>query len=513
MNLSRTFTMARQSNFKKRMMLGTLLPLSLFLPVLAVTENIALNKSYQAGAFSYPNPSGAFDGNPATTSGDKTNVDGSLAVDFGSEKPLLRTVIHFSHNTPQRYKIQGSHDGTTWNDILRVYNPSFTDERILPKATYRYVKFAIYYDAGVGEEPNLLNPVSEIEIYERGGGDPAGSDPIVFPVPFDRSKWKATFVGQGAPQDMSGAISAPQQAWADPHGNFEDPDHFWLGRNGISPGNAAVIDMGEVKDFNQLWFTHNHDAWFDFKIFVSDDGIEWGNPLVTAQIVSIGAYEMAPTNFPLQHKRYFKIQSEWDSHARWSGFWNISALNTIGSSLVDTGDNENLSLKATATCNGCAGIQNILDGNQTTSVQDLDSVIIDLGKPYAIARHSVSFASSVNGFAFKVHSSTDGTNWTLQQNVTLPTVSPKAFASRTLANYTARFLKFKFPTVTGQGGSQNKYTIKEIEIYKATGREPVIPVVGLMGKNNTNRTSKNIKISKNRAFRMDGRKTNYEHIK
>jgi len=217
--------------------------------------NVALNKASVAGGTTFSDPGKAVDGSMSTDSGSANNKDGALVLDLGAELSLGRTVLSFPLETPQRYKIQGSNDAVGWTDILRVHNPNYVDERLLPSAKYRYLRFVFYQNAARGEDPNVLNPISEIEVYESGPMDPVGCQ-LNYPAVLDRSQWLAsTNNGPG----VQGAISASQQGWMDPHGDFDGPDH-WLTKMGLFVGTYVSVDMASAQTFDQIFLSADHVA-------------------------------------------------------------------------------------------------------------------------------------------------------------------------------------------------------------------------------------------------------------
>lgn len=431
------------------------------------TINIALGKGYSVGSHGFPSANGAFDG-LSTDTGTAVNTDGILALDFGSVMSLGRTLITFRRDTAPRYKIQGSNDAASWTDVLRVHNPNYIDERLLPSASYRYLRFVFYQNSATGEDPNLLSSISEIEVYERAPRDPAGCPPIVYPVPVVRSNWKA-FTNNGV--SAQGSVSSPQQGWCDPHGSFDGPD-TWVEHAGLAVGSYLAVDMGSTQTFNQIYMSSDHVPMDDYKIYVSDDGSNWGNPIASGSIVPTGGYEYAPVDFPLQKKRYFKIESDYDSHGKWWGFSNVSALNTTGASQIDESDKVNLALNRPTKGSTGGDASTVFDGNPATGIDEADVVAVDLGMSANIARIKMTLGTTGNGFTYSIETSNDGDTWVPRQLVSLSTLFAHSFDSMIMANYTTRFLRFTFPLIS-LGTHNVRQSIKEIEVYKTTVVSPV----------------------------------------
>lgn len=350
--------------------------------------NVALRKGDATKSANYPNPGAAFDGDIKTSSGENANKDGILAVDLGSEKTLYRSVIHFVTNTPQRYKIQVSNDAVAWTDILRAFNPNLEDDRVLPAVGARYLRFLLGTNSATGENSSVLTAVSEIEIYERDAADrPTGCAPILYPTPIDRKLWKASSNAGFTPQN---AIASASQGFIDTQ-NIHSTGTPWLVRAGSTVGSYIAIDMGSAQTFNQIDAVADHDALQEYKIFVSDDGMNWGTPISEGTIVPTGGYFYAPFTFPAQTKRHFKIVSNFNTGGRYWGFGNVSALSTEGSSQRDLGDNVNIALNKTTEGSSSKTAATVFDGNDSTGINDAGLVAVDLGASYPIARINVKF--------------------------------------------------------------------------------------------------------------------------
>ncbi len=459
------------------------LGVTLATPGLALPGNIALNKAYAPGSKIFESPQNAFDGDPSTSSGggnDKTG-GGAVAVDFGSAKSVLRLKVTFSDpNRPaQKYKIQVSDDGTTWTDFLRVWNPTApTDERELPAGEHRYLRYVAMLDhayAGDGESSWTLAPVGELEVFERGTGDAAGT-PIVYATALDRTGWNATStVGSAAL-----AISNPDQGWFDPHGGgFYAPEDF-LTHTSLNVGDWIQIDMGSPKTFNRIYFAHEHGIFENLDVLVSDDAASWGNPIASQSLVDNGGYRM-PVSFPVQTKRYVKLVTR--HAAGWWGARNLSFADTTGTSEDEAGDGVNLALhKPTAGSNVNADL--LFDGDTETLVK-AGIVVVDLGAVYPIGKIHLRTAPYNVGVWYTIETSDDGTAWALKQKVFNETLNEKIHDAVVFANYSARFLRFNFPKVSS-GNSSDYHEWSEIEVFKraAVNELPLdtsVPVIAAGG--------------------------------
>ena len=354
--------------------------------------------------------------------------------------------------------MQGSNDALAWTDILRVANPNYIDDRLLPAVSYRYLRLVDYVVAGLrGEEPNTLEPINEIEVYERGAEDFSGCAPPVYPSPLDRKAWTATSNNGASAQ---GAVSAPEQGWIDPHGSYDGPDH-WLSQH-LQVGSYLAIDMGSVQTFNQIYTSVDHDAVLDYNLYVSEDGVNWGTAISGGTAISTGGHAFAPFSFATQQKRYFKIESQYvaDFPEREWGYWNVSALNAE----EQTADNVNIAIGKPATGSAVKNPGAVFDGDDTTGTDDAGMIQVDLGKPTAIGSIKVKFAMTNGGFFYDIATSDDGTLWTQRQRV-LAVRNFRHLATNLIAtHYTSRFLRFAFmPSQPRDADVPQK--VNEIEVY------------------------------------------------
>ncbi|MFD0616120.1 carbohydrate-binding protein [Paenibacillus sp. GCM10027629] len=150
--------------------------------------NVVLNKPATAnGNVTGFDPSKAVDG--SSTSGSKwsstTTGDKWLKVDLGQNYSIARWVVMhagesgetISLNT-KNYSIQGSIDGTDWDDLDSVEaNVSNSTDRYIPISTVRYVR--LYITSGQNAIENGDSNVYELEVY---GGIPRTNEVPVPPV-------------------------------------------------------------------------------------------------------------------------------------------------------------------------------------------------------------------------------------------------------------------------------------------------------------------------------------------
>lgn len=456
----------------------------------ALPTNIALNKVYLPGSIGYfAKHNDAFDGNPSTSAGGGSDVKwgGALAVDFGSAKELLGVRVTFgeTHRTAQWYKIQVSDDGKVWTDVLRVFNPQWpTDARDLPTGAHRYLRYVTGNCGayrGDGESSSSLVDIAEIEVYERGAGDPAGTPPPTFPAALDRTGWKVSVVGGGA---IDGVINDPDQGWADRHGGLSRG--LWLSKGGYATGGAIQVDMGQAKDFNQVWYGPDHTWISPYTIQVSDNGSTW-EPVATGNLFERGHGLAEPINFPMQHKRYWRFSGAADcktvnmTNSCWWGMTSISALDSTGSTSIDSIGSVNVARGKTAT-SSVANAAFLVDGDESSTAGG-EKLTLDLGQSYPIGLIVVKWASKVANNWFTISSSDDPNAFKMRQmiNDTTATVLKVSPTSRISANYSARYLRFEFEQRQLGGGRVAPFPIGEVEVYQSASAQPVSPMLGTVG--------------------------------
>jgi hypothetical protein len=354
-----------------------------------------------------------------------------------------------------------------WSDILRVQNPNLIDERVLPAVTVRMVRIAVYQLSATGENPNVLPAVAELEIYRRPDRPATGCAPVVYAPPLDRKQWRATSSNGPA----QGAVSSPTQGWIDPAGTFNGPD-TWLDKTGLVPGAFVHVDLGGPQTFDQLVLVADHVGIRNYQIFVSDDGATWGDPIAAGALMPAGGYDYWPINLPRQTRSHIKIVSQDDSHGFWWGFHNISLLDSTKGAGADLGDDVDVARGKPITGSTGKNAGAAFDGDLATGVNDGGVLAVDLGAPYAIARTDVTFGATVDGFVFRVETSGDGAAWTLRQTVYVSAISARPMLQRVLANYTARFLRFKFAPAHPHNVDVQQ-DVREIAVYRSSGTQVV----------------------------------------
>lgn len=470
----------------------------------SLNVNIAQGKCDVSRCINYADPEKAFDGDISThSSGKEPFVVGVLALDFGSKKPLLKTTMNRGTQTVPYYKIQGSDDGTSWTDILRVWDPLFPiDERSLPAVSFRYVRFVIPYLCE-NDCPDYPTPMDEIAVYERGAGDPQGEPAIKYAEPLDRTGWTATVGTLDFPQ----AINKQDQGFLDPHGGIA----YQIGgknecfKSEMNKGLNIVLDMKTAQTFNQLHVVRAMDAFYAYSIYASDDGQTWGLPILSGTNVN-GLMEF---NFPTQHKRYIKYENDLFVPGRWWGFMNVSVYNTAGTTAIDTGDDINIAKNAIASM----GTNSILvpktvDGDLNTGVACDNQISLDLKSVYSIARVHLRINNYGQMFFANLLTSDDGKNWTKRQRFEVGSPAINTLLDVLIrGGYKTRYIQIQAPGLN-QGGNWAGPQFYEIEAYASKGEGLTTTMVrkqGMLSNSSSHMIKTQFGIS---LHNLNGRKIN-----
>jgi hypothetical protein len=424
--------------------------------------DIAHGRLFARGSLNFQSPGAAFDGDRTTSTGSSTE-DGILAMQFGSERTLYRSVVHFEGDPPQRYKLQKSDDARDWVDILRVNNPNLDDERVLPAVGATYLRLLVYRDVGADQEPNESSAISELEVFDRDAGDrPPGCGAIIYPAIVDRTSWVAS---TNAGEIMPRAVVAQDQGFVDAHGGIESSPP-WLNGGKLRVGSYVAIDMKEAQTFNQLHAEAEHDAMLDYQLFGSDDGLTWGAAISSGVLVAAGGDGFAPINFTRLSRRYFKLESRYDSEQSWWRLKTISLLDTRGATPPDEGDGIDFAWGKSTDGSLVKNAGALFDGNPATGVDDAGVVQVDLGTGLPIAKINVGFDSTVGSFRYRVETSNDRIVWAKRQAVTNSYVVPHRFEATIAANYTCRYLRFSFEP-SHLGSEDVPQRVNEIEVFRS----------------------------------------------
>lgn len=237
-------------------------------------------------------PANMLDGKTDTrwTTGSAMAPGDDFVVDMKAPKKISRIVLNSGGDYARGYEVYLSNDGTDWGAAPAASgvgaNPLTIVDFDAP-VTAQYIKVV---QTGTGAASWWS--VYELSVFtdtERS---------------LDRSGWTAvtTPAGEGSPANLF-------------DGNMGTR---WSSGTPMAPGQSIVIDLQSVQSFNKILLDSGSSSDYSprFSIYVSSDGQNWGDPVVSR--AATGPSILA--DFPNQNARYLKIVQEGTSASWWSIF-------------------------------------------------------------------------------------------------------------------------------------------------------------------------------------------------
>lgn len=258
-----------------------------------------------------------------------------------------------------------------------------------------------------------------------------------------------------------------------------DPATRWSSDTVQVPGMYFIVDMKAVKTFDTLAIkAGGNDVAAGYEIYVSKDGVTWGDP------VAKGADQSQALTLSLgtQNARYIKMVQTGSSLAWWSitefKVGNFSAAASTAPTAppaTGTAGREGWSVSTFASFNTDVPM-NMLDGSADTvwssSVPQVPGqwVQVDMGKLQTVDTVIMDAGSHANDYArgYQIYLSTDGSNWGA------PVFTQAAGSgARQTAVFTPQSARYMKIVQTGAIGSQ-WWSIAELNVaYNGVG--PVSP--------------------------------------
>jgi endo-1,3(4)-beta-glucanase len=341
------------------------------------------------------------------------------------------------------YEIYTSKDGENWGaPVVSGEGTSPSIAVSLPKQTAQFVKIVLT------KANDSWWSISEIKTAQFGK---VTEMPMPSDVgPLDRSAWMVT---------------ASSTQGSDVTTNMLDGDSNTLWTNGKTQTNGQwlQIDLGDKKSFDTVTLTPGNSAndyTRGYKLFVSDDGENWG----TEVAAGIGEAGTMSITFPVQRARYMKIVQT-DEADKW---WSVAELNVFNYGI---GKQKPLEPNGwTATASSTAGGENaqaMLDGNQDTrwstgsEQKNGDFIVLDLGAELSFDQVVMDSGRSHDDFAkgYEVYVSSDGESWSS------PVATGEGKGPQVTAVFptqTARFVK-----IVQTGVDSHWWSISELRLFSA----------------------------------------------
>lgn len=387
-----------------------------------------------SNSFGADTPANMLDGNAITrwTSGIPQAPGQWIQIDLGSAKAFDTLVMDSGGNRndyAHAYQIMVSNDGNTWSNPIATdtgNNPINTVT--FPSQTARYIKIL-----QTGTSSSWWSIV-ELNVANNGTGAITA---------IDRTGWimSASDNNESASNMLDSSI-----------------DSRWTsGRSQYSPSTQWIqIDMGAAKTIDTLVMDsggNQNDYAHGYQVFVSIDGINWGN----AVAAGTGNSQILTISFPQQTARYIKVLQTGTA----SSWWSIVELNAAsnGATLDRAG------WSATSS-DGNEGASYMLDGDMmsrwTSGVPQSNGqwIQLDMGRTQPFKQISMNSDTNIGDYAhaYQVLVSNDGVTW---GNAVASGTGNSQNLMVSFPSQTARYIK-----VLQTGAAPNWWSIVEFNVYQ-----------------------------------------------
>ncbi|MEK3824697.1 discoidin domain-containing protein [Paenibacillus sp. FSL K6-1558] len=389
------------------------------------------------------------DGDLATrwSSGQTQQPGDWLHIDLGSEQMLDTLFMNSGNNWgdyARGYEVYVSKDNENWSKPIAQgteTSPSLSVD--LGMQTMRYIKIVLTAPA------DSWWSISELKLARFGKLVQAPEHPNPAPAPLpDRSTWIVTASSTKGTDITAHMLDGKKET-------------LWTNGRKQAEGQWITIDLGQTSAFDAVELDSGNakdDYPRQYRIFVSDDGQNWGTSIAGGE----GASGRLSITFPEQQARYVKIMQTGESD-QW---WSISELFVQH---YGTGKQKRLlpdAWSVTASSNEEAATA-ILDGtDQTrwTSGQTQTGgewIQLDLGDSQIVNRIVLDSAHSSDDYArgYEVYTSLDGTDW---GKAVVAGEGKNAVLSIAFAPHEARYIK-----IVQTGTDSHWWSVAEIAVYTA----------------------------------------------
>lgn len=391
-----------------------------------------------------------FDGDLSTrwTSEQAQNGSEWIEIDMGAVQTfdtLFMSAGTSGGDYARGYEIYVSGDGQDWGvPVASGTGTSASLAIAFPLQNVRYVKIM---QTGIADSWWSISELKAAQMGKNGespGGD--GNSPARGELT-DRSLWTVTASVYGN-QDIAG--------------NMLDGDLAtrWSTGQGQTNGQWVQIDLGKLETFDAITLSTGHhpqDYPNSYRMYVSDDGKTWNEPVASGQ----GTNGDLTISFPVQNVRYLKIvQTGWSSN-----WWSIAELSIFnygtGKQVELPRSGWSMTASSTASDSSDAGM---LDGDVTTrwstgKPQEKGQWIeLDLGSAQSFNQILMDSQSSPDDYArgYELLVSMDGKTWGS------PVTERSGEASKVMLTFpeqTARYIK-----IVQTGTDSHWWSISEFRV-------------------------------------------------
>jgi endoglucanase Acf2 len=354
------------------------------------------------------------------------------------------------------YQVYVSADGSSWGQpVLTGADAGQIQVLNLGKQTARYIRIV-----QTGTSPSWWS-IAELKVANFGTvttPPPPQPDPDPVPPPpqptgpLDRHLWSITTF-------KSGNNDLPL--------NMADGDRntIWSSTTAQAPGQWVEVDMGESRYLDTVAIDaagRNGDAARGVKLFVSEDGAAWGEPVFTAANTgaATGQQRLSATFTPVKG-RHLRIEQTGSAGNWWAIAELTAAYNGTGplTEIPRTG----WKLSASSTGGGDLPV-NAIDGQTGTrwtsgaAQQPGQWFQIDLGSVQTVKQVEIDAASNDYARGYQVLVSADGATW---GNPVASGVGDGAYLTVVLGERQARYVR-----IVQTGSDNHWWSIAEVKLLK-----------------------------------------------
>lgn len=240
----------------------------------------------------------AFNGISTFWAAANATITGWLKLDTGPGNRWLLATYDVKGSTaarsPKNWTMEGSNDNSTWDVLDTVTGEtgwadhetrSFTCD--VATTGYRYFRLNVTLIDG-GD----LVAVEEFYLFGTQTAGTPGSGAYL-----SRAGWTAYAENYSGDPDPT---FAPDKAI--------DANDATMWKSGATMPSWWYVDMGSAQVFNFIQFEHEAGHWpHEIEIYVSSDGVNWGNPITAVSLPAIDGTLLKTIVFPTQNARWFKI--------------------------------------------------------------------------------------------------------------------------------------------------------------------------------------------------------------
>ncbi|MFF2908378.1 discoidin domain-containing protein [Paenibacillus sp. NPDC057934] len=380
-----------------------------------------------------------------------------IQVDMGQTEQFDTLFVNSGTNYgdyANSYVVYASEDGEDWGEpIASGLGTAPSMALSFPLQTARYVKVAL------NDSSSNWWSVSEISAAQLNKGKEPLQETPAIPLE-DRSQWKITASSSNGTEVTANLVDGSNST-------------RWSTGKKQTNGQWLSVDLGQKQTFNTLLLNSGHsnsDYARGYQIYVSNDGVNWGQPVANRK----GTEGYQRITLPEQTARYIKILQTGQT----SNWWSIADLEIRNSGIAkrqalpsEAPENDapivldRAAWTVTGSTYGDSSLLNILDADKHTSwttgaPQAAGQWLqVDLGSITSFKQIELDSSSRPDDYAaaYRVYASQDAKEWT---EITSGTGST-AVQKLSFPEQQARYFRIELT-----GPSNYWWSISELNVYK-----------------------------------------------